>query len=492
MLTHLRIQNFKSWRDTGQMRFAPLTGFFGPNSSGKSSILQFLLMLKQTAEAHDQSQVLNLGLEQSAYVDLGTFSEILSSESSESNISFEIEWLPDPYTFLALVGHQFSPLEFQAEVPLAIDQPKPARFAPLHLDAQIGLVNDILVLKRLTVAYDAFRPFQAALEWQGISQHGKDYVYRFDYKLLASDGSMKAGNYTATIQSMNLFVMSLWGLRQGSSGETSSNHMDQDSSEAVTGIQNVRFSFTMLVDKIDYLGPLREVPNRLYLWRGSAIDKVGLKGEQSIQALLSREFTHSSNGADSYHAIEWVVSWLKRLGLIHSFEISKIAEGRREYEVVVRQSPEGPLVLLTNVGFGVSQVLPVLVLCALAEEGSTIIFEQPEIHLHPAVQAGLADVFIDVVKTRHIQIILESHSEHLLIRLQRRMAEERLMPEDVALYFTRIEDGESKLEELQIDQYGNISNWPENFFGDRLGDLVAMTEAAMNRQISQPVNGTSG
>ena len=164
--------------------------------------------------------------------------------------------------------------------------------------------------------------------------------------------------------------------------------------------------------------------------------------------------------------------------------------------MVVHQTSTSPPVLLTNVGFGVSQVLPVLALCALADEGSILILEQPEIHLHPAVQAGLADLLIDVIKNRNIQIILESHSEHLLTRLQRRIAEETLTPDNVALYFTHIEDGESKLEELQIDQYGNISNWPQDFFGDIMGDVVAMTEAAMHRQASQskpamrPANGT--
>ncbi len=134
-------------------------------------------------------------------------------------------------------------------------------------------------------------------------------------------------------------------------------------------------------------------------------------------------------------------------------------------------------------GFGISQVLPVLTLCYHVPEGSTIILEQPEIHLHPAVQSGLADVFIDVIKNRGVQIILESHSEHLLHRLQRRIAEEQLTPDDVALYFTKIEDGESKLDELDVDPYGNIRNWPQNFFGDEMGDLAAMTEAAMQRQM---------
>ena len=101
----------------------------------------------------------------------------------------------------------------------------------------------------------------------------------------------------------------------------------------------------------------------------------------------------------------------------------------------MRKSAGGPETLITDVGFGVSQILPVLVLCFYAPKGSTIILEQPEIHLHPAVQAGLADVLIDAYKRRDVQIIVESHSEHFLRRLQRRVAEEALPNDDLAVYF---------------------------------------------------------
>jgi predicted ATPase len=180
-----------------------------------------------------------------------------------------------------------------------------------------------------------------------------------------------------------------------------------------------------------------------------------------------------------------VAEWLQELGLIDSFTLKSIAENRKDYEVRVRLSPKAPEVLITDVGFGVSQILPVLVLCYYAPAGSTIILEQPEIHLHPAVQAGLADVFIDAMITQDLQIILESHSEHLLRRLQRRIAEEEIHPTQTALYFASTRKGMSRLEELQLDEFGNISNWPANFFGDELGDLAAMTEAAMRRSQTQ-------
>ena len=124
-----------------------------------------------------------------------------------------------------------------------------------------------------------------------------------------------------------------------------------------------------------------------------------------------------------------------------------------------------------DVGFGVSQVFPLLVQCYYVPDGGIIILEQPEAHLHPKVQADLADVFIDVVNNRNVQIIFESHSEHILHRLMRRIAEaENISEKDIALYFCKMNDGTSAIEKLKVDEYGNISNWPQGFFGDVMSD----------------------
>ena len=146
------------------------------------------------------------------------------------------------------------------------------------------------------------------------------------------------------------------------------------------------------------------------------------------------------------------------------------------------RSSSSAKVLITDVGFGVSQILPVLALCYYAPEGSIILLEQPEIHLHPLVQSGLADVLIDAMKNRKVQIVVESHSEHLLRRLQRRVAEQTVSPDETALYFCEAVAEGSKLTPLDVDLYGNITNWPKDFFGDEFGEMAAMTQAAMARK----------
>lgn len=179
---------------------------------------------------------------------------------------------------------------------------------------------------------------------------------------------------------------------------------------------------------------------------------------------------------------QYVAQWLKDLGLIHDFRVESLTKGSPVFEVRVRRSETAPEVLLTDVGFGVSQILPVLVLCFYVPPGATIILEQPEIHLHPAVQSGLADVLIDAWSKRGVQILLESHSEHLLRRLQRRVAEQKVSKDDVGLYFCSTSGGGSKIMPLDLDVMGNIRNWPEGFFGDDFGEIAAMSRAARQRR----------
>lgn len=145
-------------------------------------------------------------------------------------------------------------------------------------------------------------------------------------------------------------------------------------------------------------------------------------------------------------------------------------------------------VKITDVGFGVSQVLPALVEAFYCSANSVIWIEQPEIHLHPQVQAELADVFISAIKSRengkerNVQLIVESHSEHFLNRLQRRVAEGEISPDDVAIYFCKRSGKAAELEPLQVNLYGDIENWPPDFFGDEMADLTARTLAASQRR----------
>ena len=410
MITELRVRNFKSWQDTDRLQLAPLTGLFGANNSGKTSILQVLLMLKQTAEhpSPDWNEPLYFGDEESL-VNLGSFDDIIHRPTNDPSLSISVFWKHiGPYSVNSLFFSTF------------IDKK----------DKQPHLVESYYTVDG--------RDFK--IEWtpQG---------YRF-----------KSAHHSIGV---NLFRC--YGV-VNPSGPLEPFLRYQD-------------AFENLFSRVLYLGPLRQNPRHRYIWEGDHPKGVGQYGEQAISALLSGRVQLSSID-------EQIPKWLQRLKLIDSYRLNPISETAQEYEFLVKQYKGGPEVRLTDVGFGVSQVLPVLILCYSAPEGSILILEQPEAHLHPSAQSELGDVLVDVVKNRNVQIILESHSAFMLHRLQRRIAEEEepISEKDTALYFCQINDGTSEIERLKLDEYGNISNWPQNFFGDDVGDLVEKTKAEMKRR----------
>ncbi len=243
---------------------------------------------------------------------------------------------------------------------------------------------------------------------------------------------------------------------------------------------------------ISYLGPLRNHPQRIYQWSGDTPEDVGQKGEFAVPAILAaRDDGRRLNRGKKRQTkgfVEFIAEWLTEMGVIQSFSVKPVAAGRKEFEVLIRTQAWSPEVKITDVGFGVSQVLPALVQAFYCPPHSTVWMEQPEIHLHPSVQSVLADVFISAVQSfqdgaaRSVQLIVESHSEHFITRLQRRIAEGIISPKEVAVYFCRNARDGAVLEPLDLDLFGEIKNWPTDFFGDQMGDLSARTVAAMRRK----------
>ncbi len=122
------------------------------------------------------------------------------------------------------------------------------------------------------------------------------------------------------------------------------------------------------------------------------------------------------------------------------------------------------MVNIADVGFGISQVLPVVVALLVAKPGQLVYIEQPEIHLHPRAQVNLARMLADAAK-RGVRVVIETHSARLLLALQTLVAEGELAPELVKLHwFSRSsETGMTKITSGGIDEMGSFDDWPEDF-----------------------------
>lgn len=454
MLTSLRIKNFKAWEDTGEIRLAPLTVIFGANSAGKSSLGHLLLALKQTIQSADRKRPLHLG-DENAQIDLGTFAECLHNHNLQHALEFELAWKTNK--------------ELEARDPLS-----KKKFAGDELKLSVTLAADAKEQPRVDkLAYQLLRKHNSQLAIDYIrDEKGKLEIGSSEYKLVRNTGR-------------------IWPL-----DDPDKFYRISDQSRA--RFQNAEFlsdfslSTEAALNSVYYLGPLREHPKRIYPWSGETPESVGKKGETAIAAILAASAQDRKlNRGPKKHLTRFdafIAQWLKDLGVIESFAVKPVAEGRKEFEVLVKTHATASEVKITDVGFGVSQVLPALVQAFYCPPNSTIWMEQPEIHLHPQVQAELADVFISATqarengKERNVQLIVESHSEHFLNRLQRRVAEGVVAPEDVAVYFCRRAGSATELKPLGLNMFGEIENWPENFFGDEMTDIAGRTLAAMQRK----------
>jgi predicted ATPase len=441
MITSMRMKHFKSWKDTGDIRLGSLTGFFGTNSSGKTSLLQMLLLLKQTVESSNRHLVLTTG-GQNSRIDLGLLPDIIHNRTDPLEIA--LSWaLADP---------------------IIVQENDQGQTVSIN---HLTFTSTLLGLKEPAYV-DSFM-YQADNIIEASMRHERDDNYSVKVLL---NGKQPKRPSSRPIKYISKPVK-CYGF----------------SSEALRFYQNTPYLSDLVLalenlfsQQVFYLGPLRDYPQRIYNWAGEQPEDVGQKGELAVAALLASRNEKRGKGKKKTTLDQQIAEWLKKMGMIDSFRLVQIKDGGTQYELKIRRSPGSAEVLITEMGFGISQVLPVLVLCYYAPEGSTIILEQPEIHLHPAVHAVLADVFIDAIQTRRVQIIVESHSEHLLRRLQRRIAEQQINADQTALYFCEIKQGVSQLNTLEIDIFGNIRNWPKDFFGDISGDLIEMVRAGLKRQ----------
>ena len=423
MITELSAQNFKSWENTGKLQIAPLTGFFGANSSGKTSIFQTLLMLKQTAERPPEwDGAIDFG-DEGSVVNLCSFNEVIHQHKSGLSLDISVSWkLSDKL----IIGGRGAAGQALPRTPRSSNR--------LEVGA-LSFSTTIVSAGADSVVVDGFGYMSDGYEFFGIVRDSDS-----QYKLICPPNFKLQGAFSS-------LPFRCYGIRDGSARVPD------------TPFLSFERAFKNLFSRIHHLSPLREPPRHHYMYGGEHPKGVGQYGEQAISALLAGRIQLLSID-------EQILKWLERLDLIDSYRLQTDPDGEKNYEFRLKKYKDGPEVRLTDIGLGVFQILPTLALCYYVPEGSILILEQPEAHLHPKSQADLADIFIDVVKNRNIQIILETHSEYLLNRLQRRIAEEEISAADTALYFCQVNDGTSEIERLDMGESGNITNLPQDFFGD--------------------------
>ena len=220
---------------------------------------------------------------------------------------------------------------------------------------------------------------------------------------------------------------------------------------------------SIITESTNFIGAFRGRPERTYYQKTKAQERVVQSGDGYIDQIVEWE----ERKDESFKELTKI---MRSLGMLYQIRTKNFKGGRFELQIRVHRG--GRLASLTDVGFGISQFLPVIVSDIQLGPSSLLVMSQPEIHLHPKVQAQLADYMIEQSKKREKRYLVETHSEYLINRLRLSIVKGNIAPEDVAVYyFTNTSKG-TEVHKIQLNKLGSIENAPKDFFDTYMMDVM--------------------
>ena len=529
MIVRIALAGIKSFVDPVEVPCRQLTIISGANSAGKSTILQTLLLLKQTWEAVPVDSSIRLS---GALANLGTAAiatteaPFITVESSDREVSLELEkdsgrdgdklfiksLSVGPHRALLSKSPEDALINFQAErlllgdiydfenhwivlrgiTPIVVIR-RVHGFSTeqrLRIDTHVtrylvDVLTDLLESGIIDVDGYEERQFRTtALSYLGQKELAHGIRVMRQIKSVADEMSERVtlpDELRSMLSETDVELISEIGqlLDLDHFSEVLSALVSKDGVPTFELIHDVskleQLSLQQLTDSVLYLGPLREDPRLIHedLVLTDVAD-IGPKGrhmvpylyycgQNLIEARLPSYLKQEEHNLEKVRLLEAINAWLRHLEI--GYEL--IVEQRQPYGLIVslKSHVGGSPQLLTNVGVGVSQVLPILTVGLAAKRGQTLIYEQPELHLHPAVQSKLADFFL-ILAVSGIQVIVETHSEHLINRARLYVARRQLDPSALCIVFVRRDEEGSSVETIDIDDDGYLASWPDGFFDE--------------------------
>lgn len=403
-ISEITIGNFKGILEKRSISIKPFTLFIGPNSSGKSTCVHALAALSQTVKLPNNQKPLVLD-DEFALVHLGRFIDIIHSKSYQDTIC--LGFITD---------------EVNMHFPMPQEDSKGKICC--EFDFKSTKRTQDVVIERAKIQYNELI-FS---------------IKRIDGKFIVNESSNN--------KKFELFDFGL--------GTTITPlKFDTDSTEMFFKFYQIMNVINISLKKVLYLGPLRQQPLRAYHTFSATPNEVGSLGEATV-SILANEINQSRNREH----INQISNWLKVLKLGKSLDVSRFT-GSDLFEIQIETDSK---FVIADLGYGMSQVLPVLTQCSFAQKESTLLFEQPEIHLHPLAARGLSRVFIDIINNKKCTCIIETHSKDLIQELQTCIQEGIITLDKIAVYKVYRRNSESIIEPIDINEDGEIFDlWEKGF-----------------------------
>jgi predicted ATPase len=428
----VRWKNFRGFDDTGWITIKPLTILIGPNNSGKTSFFAPLLIMAQTVKSADAKTSL---ITRGPFIDAGSPSNLLNNQSKSRPL---------------YLGFKFHPHIPKKITPKIGDEPPGTLEVTFSLDKKGELQ---LIEYSLSDAID--RPYLTKRR----DKSGNYPVQSKTIRLKGRERQMAASAPPTNFLFSPSAVFRLERLQPKTFSDGLAIYLTL-----------ISFAFNSINDilhRLAYVGPLRTRPQRTYSILGEHPQSVGISGSDMTTIMYKRANEISSK----------LNEWVRRFEFGSGVRLKKTSEESCTIELTPLRG-QGKPVNIVDSGFGISQVLPLIVQALTARTGSITIAEQPEIHLNPRLQSTLADLFVEMANTDH-RVIVETHSEHLLLRLRTLLASRKIDASKVAVYYVESDNKKSTVKSVPLEQDGSIdlNKWPRGFFGDSLQESLALARA---------------
>lgn len=461
MIESIQIKNFKCIEGSGLIYIKPITLVMGPNSSGKSSLLKPLLLMKQTADSRDIQRSVQVD---GTYVSLGAFRDFVFKHNEKKELKFKVSFVPEGKLLWRGVRKDI------------VRRTESGR--RVHIGRVLFELRPELIEVEVNFVMGAYE--QTVTKETKYTVRDKIIGTIVINKIRGERGAYN-GFLTNGHENVKFTPLKKAKFYDVSQSPKALGYIPSPKSDLGYNLSRllhyVTRSFEIEVSNVIYLGPLREEPAPLYGAASERPQDVGTSGEDAATVLWV--------GRSEKKQIELrrkVEKWMAEFEIAKNIKLHKLGPF---FQVFLTDWHTGIRCNLTDVGFGASQLLPVIVAGYYAPEMSIMIAEQPEIHLHPKAQTLLADLFIDISRENK-KVIVETHSEHLLMRLQRRIADGSIGNDMVSIYYCEPTNEGAKVREIEINKYGQLGeDLPIGFFEEGYSESQEHLRAIVDKKASE-------
>lgn len=463
MIHSISLRNFKSFKTLDKLELKPLTILVGKNSCGKSSIVQSLLLLKQSAyfQQSDDNLIIN-----GEYLQYSEFKELVYNMPpiNQASITFSLDIFNKGNTQKNTVEYTFAYKQHSSD-------PADKKIIISNLKLTDGVTRETFEFKYNTKSYELECP--------------QSYV-----KLLPKLGENEvlSGKYYALFSGLYPYAVSYW-----SSSKKESNEKNQLSYCYVPGAETQKPIKTLVQAQDDfkditYLGPLRATPKRFYTYLTMPEYDLSSDGSNAAFVFWCEKNTSVRLFNGTYNLEEAVNMYLNMLGVVPIGEVKSIK--KVIYSVLFDIGGTNKKVPISDVGFGISQLLPIILRALLSKKNALTIFEQPEIHLHPNCQSRLADLFVDMINNDK-QVLVETHSVELINKIRLLVLRNPELVDKINVYFIDqiVDNGTrcSVAKKLTLDENGSFDDYPEGFCDESINIMQMLMEEKYKRMKEKEV-----